>query len=308
VDEQPNAPGTFWTHNEYRTSAWRTWVGKVVLIAAPVDCNGNGVPDAEDIAGGFSEDCNGNSVPDECDIAAGTSADCDGNGVPDECDPDCNGNDYPDACELLADNGLAAVYYDELDLTGTAWRRIDPQVGFDWGSGAPWPEMEADTFSVRWTGYVKTPAVGGTYTFFTRTDDGTRLWVNNQLVVDRWIDQAPTEASGAIALAADQLYPIRLEYYENGGGAVAALRWQPPGLAKVLIPTEHLVPGVDCNGNGVPDECDVASGFSLDADGNHVPDECEAAPPFRGDLNCDGAVDTGDIDAFVACVVSGGGD
>jgi len=85
---------------------------------------------------------------------------------------------------------------------------------------------------------------------------------------------------------------------------VAELRWQPPGLAKVLIPTEHLVPGVDCNGNGVPDECDVASGFSLDADGNHVPDECEAAPPFRGDLNCDGAVDTGDIDAFVLAVVN----
>jgi len=50
------------------------------------DCNGNGVPDAEDIANGTSEDCNGNGVPDECDIADGTSQDDNGNGIPDECE------------------------------------------------------------------------------------------------------------------------------------------------------------------------------------------------------------------------------
>jgi hypothetical protein len=56
------------------------------LVPNPPDCNGNGIPDDQDIASGFSEDCNGNGVPDECDIASGTSADANGNGIPDECE------------------------------------------------------------------------------------------------------------------------------------------------------------------------------------------------------------------------------
>ncbi|MHC5006234.1 MAG: M12 family metallo-peptidase [Planctomycetota bacterium] len=82
----------------------------------PPDCNGNGVPDAEDIAGGTSQDCNGNGVPDSCDFDDATSQDCNGNGTPDECDVaadpglDINGNDVPDDCECLGDlNGDGEV-------------------------------------------------------------------------------------------------------------------------------------------------------------------------------------------------------
>jgi len=70
------------------------------------DCNGNEVPDWEDITSGTSGDCNENAVPDECEIAQGTSADCNENGVPDECDiadgtsADCNDNAVPDECEI----------------------------------------------------------------------------------------------------------------------------------------------------------------------------------------------------------------
>lgn len=72
------------------------------------DCNLNGVPDEQDIAGGASRDANGDGIPDECqdcngngvldgdDIAGGTSADADGDGRPDECEADCNGNGLPD--------------------------------------------------------------------------------------------------------------------------------------------------------------------------------------------------------------------
>ncbi len=74
------------------------------------DCNGNDVPDADDISGGFSQDCNGNSIPDECDIADcdpndPACQDCNTNGVPDECDisggtsTDNNLNGIPDECE-----------------------------------------------------------------------------------------------------------------------------------------------------------------------------------------------------------------
>ena len=52
--------------------------------------------------------------------------------------------------------------------------------------------------------------------------------------------------------------------------------------------------GGDCNGNGIPDDCDIALGFSEDLNGNGIPDECEL-----GDLNCDGVLDAFDIDPFV---------
>jgi hypothetical protein len=77
------------------------------------DCNGNGIENVLDIAGGTSRDCNTNGLPDECerdcntngtpddcDVAAGTSADCNDNGVPDDCETDCNTNGVPDDCDV----------------------------------------------------------------------------------------------------------------------------------------------------------------------------------------------------------------
>ena len=52
-------------------------------------------------------------------------------------------------------------------------------------------------------------------------DDGVRLWVNGQLLIDQWVDQGPTEWSGSISLVAQQRYNIQMDYYENGGGAAA---------------------------------------------------------------------------------------
>jgi carboxypeptidase A2 len=78
------------------------------------DCNGNGVPDVDDIALGTSIDCTGNGIPDECerdcnengvadncDTLDGTSEDCTGNLIPDECEPDCNENGVADSCDIL---------------------------------------------------------------------------------------------------------------------------------------------------------------------------------------------------------------
>jgi hypothetical protein len=71
--------------------------------------------------------------------------------------------------------------------------------------------------------------------------------VNNQLLVDQWVDQSPTERSGTIALIAGQQYDIKTEYYENGGGAVAILRWSSPSIAKNVVPMYRLFPA---NGTG----------------------------------------------------------
>ncbi len=73
------------------------------------DCNGNGIDDGDDIAGGTSQDCNTNGVPDECDIADGTSDDANGNGIPDECE--CIGDLDGDSDIDLADLSIMLAHY-----------------------------------------------------------------------------------------------------------------------------------------------------------------------------------------------------
>lgn len=146
--------------------------------------------------------------------------------------------------------GLTGEYYDNIDFTALTLTRVDPTIDFNWGTGSPTSSMGVDTFSVRWTGQIE-PLFSQTYTFYTETDDGVRLWVNNVLVIDRWIDQAPTEWSGTIALSAGQRYDLRMEYYENGGGAVARLRWSSSSQPKEIVPSTQLYPA--SGGSSPPD-------------------------------------------------------
>ncbi|MDQ5866156.1 MAG: PA14 domain-containing protein, partial [Chloroflexota bacterium] len=141
-------------------------------------------------------------------------------------------------------HGLRGEYFSGVDLTNLSFRRYDGDVNFDWGQGSPDPTLAVDNYSVRWTAQVEIPAGGpsGTYTFYTVSDDGIRLWVNNQQVVNNWTTHAPTENSGVVTLQAGQRYDIKLEYFESGGGAVARLLWQPPNGTKEVIPSSRLYP------------------------------------------------------------------
>ena len=99
--------------------------------------------------------------------------------------------------------------------------------------------MGPDQFSVRWTGQVK-PAFSEQYTFFTNSDDGVRLWVNNQLIIDNWTNHAPTENSGMINLVTGQKYDVKMEYFENGGGAMATMSWSSASQPKQIVPKAKL--------------------------------------------------------------------
>jgi PKD repeat protein/subtilisin-like proprotein convertase family protein len=145
------------------------------------------------------------------------------------------------ASVVVTSPGLNAEYHDNRDLTGLKFTRHDAAINFDWGGGTPDPRIGADTFSVRWTGQIE-PLYSQVYTFHALTDDGFRLWINNQRVIDSWIDQAPTERSGSIALVAMTRYDIRVEYYENGGGAVAKLSWSSSSQPKEIVPNARLFP------------------------------------------------------------------
>ncbi|GEM84827.1 NPCBM/NEW2 domain-containing protein [Meiothermus hypogaeus] len=136
-------------------------------------------------------------------------------------------------------NGLSGRYYDNIDFTGTSFTRTDATINFNWGTGSPDPRIGPDTFSVRWTGQLEA-RFSETYTFITRTDDGVRLWVNNQLIVDRWRNQSAADRSGTITLVAGQRYSIRMEYFENTGGASAQLFWSSPSQPREIIPQRYL--------------------------------------------------------------------
>src|SRR4051794_24986840 len=142
--------------------------------------------------------------------------------------------------------GLLADYYDNINFTALGLSRTDPAIDFDWGNGAPDPRIGPDTFSVRWTGFVQ-PRYSQTYTFYTTSDDGARLWVNGQLIVDKWIDQGPTTWSGTIALTANQFYSIQMDYYENGVGAMARLEWSSSSQTREVVPQTRLSSALSTN-------------------------------------------------------------
>jgi hypothetical protein len=120
--------------------------------------------------------------------------------------------------------------------------RIDATVDFGFAN-PPAPGVPDNGFMVAWTGYLRITNAGN-YTFQVRIDDGARLWVNSNLVIDSWTDKPPTDVmSGAVALAAGY-YPIRLEFYENGGGEECRLRYSGPDSSNqmVIIPSAVLSP------------------------------------------------------------------
>ena len=118
--------------------------------------------------------------------------------------------------------------------------RTDAVVNFNWNTTQPATNVGPDTYVVTWTGSLE-PQFNDTYTFYVTADDGVRLWVNGQLLVDEWIDEAPATWSGTITLVAQQLYNIQMDYYQNGGGAVAQLFWSSPLTGPMtIIPESQL--------------------------------------------------------------------
>ena len=147
-----------------------------------------------------------------------------------------------------AEEGLIGEYYH--GSAGDPWddlvmERLDPTVDFGWGDFSPEPGVvNVDNFKVRWTGEVEIPSTG-TWTFHTQTDDGVRLWVNDVLVLENWTDHGSTLDSGDINLKGGQRYPILLEWYENGGGAICQLSWEGPTIDRQIIPSGYLWVGGD---------------------------------------------------------------
>jgi len=130
----------------------------------------------------------------------------------------------------------------------TPHRRFSPpivlqrndRINFTW-SGSPGGNVTADQFSVRWQGKIEAP-VSGSYTFQTDSDEGIRVWVNGQLVIDNFTAHTlTTDTSTAIQLTAGTKYDLRVDLYDLSGQAVSILRWKLPGFTSfAVVPRDRL--------------------------------------------------------------------
>lgn len=139
-------------------------------------------------------------------------------------------------------NGLLGAYYDSSILTNESAlkiKRIDPNIAFNGGyDTTPDPVIELETFSMRWTGFIR-PTVSGDYTFKTYSDDGVKVIVNGTTLIDKWglLSLDYTVASQTISLQAGVLYPITVEYQQMPLYAACILFWEAPGVLTSIVPS-----------------------------------------------------------------------
>ena len=135
--------------------------------------------------------------------------------------------------------GLLGEYFNGMTLSNVVLQRTDPFIDFNWNLGSPASSISNEQFSVRWTGYIQ-PRFSEVYTFHLTADDGCRLWINNQLLIDKWRDDSGSEVSGSVALIGGQQNSIRVEYYENSVYARAKLEWESASQAREVVPVGVL--------------------------------------------------------------------
>jgi hypothetical protein len=324
------------------------------------DCNGNGIEDAADIASGTSadvdsngtpdecEDCNGNGSPDGLDIAKGRSADCQRDGIPDECQV---GQSPPVTYQI--DDGSSE---NEIGLTNGgdfAWlnrftvvegAEIVREVRFAWGEGLPegafitvyvWsdPNQDGNPSDARVERSELVKIVSPGTDAFQAIDiadtyvgaAGTTYFVG--ALINAGIAIAPLDQSGSSAqrswiavadidgsvdpnaLGESGLFGLVDSFNFPGNWLVRAIGWREldcngngvpddcdiaGGLVDCQgdgIPDVCQLDGNDCNRNGVPDDCDLAEGTLTDCQGNGTPDACEIASGAVTDLDSNGVPD-----------------
>jgi hypothetical protein len=130
----------------------------------------------------------------------------------------------PTATPVPDSGGWRGEYFANANLEGQpAVVRTDEHVGFDWADGAPVPELPAEGFSVRWSRVVAFEQ--GSYTFYATMDDGMRVYVDDELLIDEWRDRSQREIAASRQMSAGR-HALRVEYYDKRHGAVANLRWE----------------------------------------------------------------------------------
>ena len=151
--------------------------------------------------------------------------------------------------------GLLGYYFNGIneDEGQALFTRVDTVINFDWGEESPQtPTINSDLFTVKWRGKIK-PLFTDNYKFYTSNDDGARLTINDQLVIDDWTNHGLLERSGRIELMADTWYDLELDYFDAYSAAAISLSWSSGLVLKDIVPKEvlFLPDGVDLEGASI---------------------------------------------------------
>ena len=128
--------------------------------------------------------------------------------------------------------------------------QLDPTIDFtsptNWSTPSPGTTSPIVTaggiYSVRWVGQVL-PQYSETYSFDLKSKEGGKVWVNGQLIIDKWITQTTTKENiNTIALNAGVLYDIKVEYFSAGSTPDAHLYWWSASRPKQIVPADRLFP------------------------------------------------------------------
>lgn len=144
-------------------------------------------------------------------------------------------------------------YFDNPYLLGQPSYRVnDTEINFNWGSGSPDARIPSENFSVRWSRLYN--FARGNYNFSATADDGIRVWVGDTLAIDGWVPQQARTYTNTLFL--DGTYPVRVEYFEQGGQALVNLFFKPTNAPAPSTANEtwrgeffdntHLIPPAKC--------------------------------------------------------------
>jgi len=145
--------------------------------------------------------------------------------------------------------GIKGEYFRNSDLSGTpALIRIDPDVDINLsGDTSPGAPIPGDGWSARWTADLEI-IVADTFTFAVNCQDGTRLWIDNDLIIDQWVVPTVTSKYYSVPKYLEKgVHSLRLEFFDSGGDAVEQLSWSTPTMAEEIIPAGPLQPPFRAN-------------------------------------------------------------
>lgn len=138
-----------------------------------------------------------------------------------------------------SDSHWKGMYFADKYFGDFVTERQDPEIRFNWYKGAPFEGMPENRFSVRWEKmeYFK----AGTYRFFAIADDGVRVYVNDQLIIDGWKIQPATEYRADLYLHEGR-HKLVVEYYEEAEDAQIHVYWEAQKPAQPVYPMQPVPP------------------------------------------------------------------
>jgi PA14 domain/Right handed beta helix region/Chondroitinase B len=140
-------------------------------------------------------------------------------------------------------HGLSATYFNSYDLTQAVVTRVDHTVQFRFGRKPPVAGIGSDIFSVEWNSQL-TPQRTGMYTLLVKADDGVRLTVDGDVVIDTWGQDVPASSKVRLMFIADHAYDIQMDYHHDRGASHVALLWNRQGQSPGVIPPIRMAPPI----------------------------------------------------------------